>query len=269
MKSLLGKLKNLNTEKIDLLQEIKRLNEEVSCRFNNINWNAWVKGWPMLDERYQIVSLLGKGGFSEVYKAFDTLKMRWVACKIHQLKQCWSETNKANYIKHALRENKIHKSLSHVNIVELFDTIEIDKNSFCTVLEYCNGTDLSVFMKKNPVLPEKEAKLIIRQLLSLVYYLNAIPQPIIHYDIKPQNVLFHDSQIKLTDFGLSKIHQEETSKIALTSQGVGTYWYLPPECFQFGSDRAPRISSKVDIFSIGVIFYQLVIGKKPFGHKMS
>ena len=75
----------MNIEKIDLLQEIKRLNEERSCRFNNSNWNAWVKGWPMLDERYQIVSLLGKGGFSEVYKAFDIQEMKWVACKIHQL----------------------------------------------------------------------------------------------------------------------------------------------------------------------------------------
>ena len=178
----------------------------------------------------------------------------------------WSESNKTNYIKHALRENKIHKQLSHKNIVMLYDTIEIDKNSFCTVMEFCNGVDLSIYMKKHPISTEREARLVARQLLSLVHYLNILESPIIHYDIKPQNILFKDGQIKLTDFGLSKIRNEEVSKIPLTSQGVGTYWYLPPECFVH-SDRAPRISSKVDIFSIGVIFFELLYGRKPFGHE--
>ena len=123
-------------------------------------------------------------------------------------------------------------------------------------------------MKKNQKLSEKDAKLIIRQLLSLVQYLNTLSEPIIHYDIKPSNILFHEGELKLTDFGLSKICNSQVSKISLTSQGVGTYWYLPPECFQFG-ENPTHISSKVDIFSIGVIFFELLFNRKPFGDNMS
>jgi tousled-like kinase len=68
---------------------------------------------------------------------------------------------KANYIKHALRENEIHKNLVHRRVVRHFDTVEIDSNSFCTVLELCSGPDLQNYMKMNGVLQEKEAKLII------------------------------------------------------------------------------------------------------------
>jgi len=215
--------------------------------------------------------LLGKGGFSEVYKGFDIENMRWVACKIHQYQANWSEIAKNNYIKHALRENKIHSNLDHPNIVKLYDTVEMDKNSFCTVLEFCNGGDLALFRKKVKTIPESEAKLIVKQLLSAIKYLKDQVELIIHYDLKPQNIMFHNGEIKITDFGLCKVMAaNEKSKMELTSQGVGTYWYLPPECFMMGDhDKPPKISQKVDIFSIGVIFYELVFGKKPFGHNMS
>lgn len=88
--------------------------------------------------------------------------MRWVACKIHQLHSGWSEQAKNHYIKHALRENKIHSLLSHPNIVNLYDTVEIDKDSFCTILEHCDGDDLSIFRKKNGTIPEREAKMIVK-----------------------------------------------------------------------------------------------------------
>lgn len=118
--------------------------------------------WPVLGKKYQLLNLLGKGGFSEVYKAYDLEQFKEVACKIHQLNPNWSETAKANYIKHALRETSVHKELSHPNIVKLYDTIEIDSNSFGTILEYCDGPDLSQYIKKYKQIPEKDAKLIIR-----------------------------------------------------------------------------------------------------------
>jgi len=221
--------------------------------------------------------LLGKGGFSEVHKGFDLKEQRYVACKIHQLNKDWKDDKKANYIKHALREYNIHKALEHPRIVKLYDVFEIDANSFCTVLEYCDGHDLDFHLKQNKIIPERESRSIIMQVVSALKYLNEIKPPIIHYDLKPGNILLTggnviSGDIKITDFGLSKIMDEDNYNpqegMDLTSQGAGTYWYLPPECFVVGK-APPKISSKVDVWSVGVIFYQCLYGKKPFGHNQS
>lgn len=101
--------------------------------------------------------------------------------------------------------------------------------------------------------------------MSAIRYLHELPDKVIHYDLKPQNILFHKGRVKITDFGLCKTTKEDV--IELTSQGVGTYWYLPPECFV--SDQKAMISAKVDIWSIGVIYYEMLFGEKPFGNQMS
>ena len=84
-----------------------------------------------------------------------------------------------------MRESKIHSELKHPNIVQLYDTVEIDNNSFATILEYCEGPDLYYYLKKNKVLPEKEAKLLIKQILHALKYMNSQKTRIIHYDLKP------------------------------------------------------------------------------------
>ena len=160
------------------------------------------------------------------------------------------------------------------------------------MLEYCNEHDLDYMLKLRGTLSEKHARVIIAQVFSALAYFSshASPHRIIHYDLKPGNILFHQGHIKITDFGLSKILHSNTadsnaaSCMELTSQGAGTYWYLPPECFPDNSGdvtltaggggggsggSGPMISSKVDIFSAGVILYQMLTGKKPFGHGQS
>ena len=99
-------------------------------------------------------------------------------------------------------------------------------------MEYCSGPDLSYYLKKHKCLSEEEAKLLIKQVLFGIKYLHELlPEKIIHYDLKPQNLIFHNGQLKITDFGLCKIMKLGHKYMELTSQGVGTYWYLPPECF--------------------------------------
>ncbi|XP_018564589.1 serine/threonine-protein kinase tousled-like 2 isoform X7 [Anoplophora glabripennis] len=260
-------MEKLERERNLHIRELKRIHNEDQSRFNN---------HPVLNDRYLLLMLLGKGGFSEVHKAFDLKEQRYVACKVHQLNKDWKEDKKANYIKHALREYNIHKALDHPRVVKLYDVFEIDANSFCTVLEYCDGHDLDFYLKQHKTIPEREARSIIMQVVSALKYLNEIKPPVIHYDLKPGNILLTEGnvcgEIKITDFGLSKVMDEENYNpdhgMDLTSQGAGTYWYLPPECFVVGK-HPPKISSKVDVWSVGVIFYQCLYGKKPFGHNQS
>ncbi|XP_046456746.1 serine/threonine-protein kinase tousled-like 2 isoform X6 [Daphnia pulex] len=260
-------MEKLERERNLHIRELKRIHNEDQSRFNN---------HPILNDRYLLLMLLGKGGFSEVHKAFDLKEQRYVACKVHQLNKDWKDDKKANYIKHALREYNIHKQLDHSRVVRLFDVFEIDANSFCTVLEYCDGHDLDFYLKQHKIIGEREARSIITQVVSALKYLNEIKPPVIHYDLKPGNILLSNGSIcgdiKITDFGLSKIMDEDNYNpehgMDLTSQGAGTYWYLPPECFVVGK-TPPKISSKVDVWSVGVIFYQCLYGKKPFGHNQS
>ncbi|KHG12362.1 Serine/threonine-protein kinase TOUSLED [Gossypium arboreum] len=253
--SLLRERDRYELDKGRLIREMKRIRDEDGSRFNN---------FQILNNRYALLNLLGKGGFSEAY---DLVEHRYVACKLHGLNAQWSEDKKQSYIRHAIREYNIHKTLVHHHIVRLWDIFEIDQNTFCTVLEYCSGKDLDAVLKATPVLPEKEARIIIVQIFQGLVYLNKRAQKIIHYDLKPGNVLFDELGVaKVTDFGLSKIVEDDVGSqgMELTSQGAGTYWYLPPECFELS--RTPLISSKVDVWSAGVLLYQMLFGKRPFGH---
>ncbi|URD75789.1 serine threonine-protein kinase [Musa troglodytarum] len=235
-------------EKARLICEMKRIRDEDDSRFNN---------FPILNKRYAFLNLLGKGGFSEVYKAFDLVEHRYVACKVHSLNHQWREERKQSYICHVVREYNIHKTLVHPHIVRLWDVFEIDHNR----------KDLDAVLKGTPTLPEREARVIMVQIFHGLIYLNKGPLRIIHYDLKPGNVLFDEVGVaKVTDFGLSKIVEDDAGSqgMELTSQGAGTYWYLPPECFEI--NKTPLISSKVDVWSAGVIFYQMLYGRRPFGH---
>jgi tousled-like kinase len=172
-------MEKLERERNLHIRELKRIHNEDQSRFNN---------HPVLNDRYLLLMLLGKGGFSEVHKAFDLKvlffpfqsiqirsirgrriiiskwqfvrfqEQRYVACKVHQLNKDWKDDKKANYIKHALREYNIHKQLDHPRVVRLFDVFEIDANSFCTVLEYCDGHDLDFYLKQHKIIGEREAR---------------------------------------------------------------------------------------------------------------
>lgn len=260
-KYLEDKLDYLDKEKKLYLYEAQNISEEKTCSFLN--------KWPLLHNRYQILCLLGKGGFSEVYKAYDLKEHKYVACKLYTLKNNLTKEMSENYLKHTIREIEIHKLINSDNIVKQLNVFNIDKTSFATILEYCNGGDLNYYMNMTKNFSEKEIKCIILQILEGLKYLNSMKNKIIHYDIKPQNILFHNNQIKIADFGISKLinNNDNTSNIELTSQGMGTYYYLPPECFE--TNKNVTINTKVDIWSVGVICYELVYNKKPFGQGCS
>lgn len=208
--------------------------------------------------------------------------------RIHSLNSQWSEERKRSYTRHAIREYKIHKSLIHPRIIRLWDVFEIDDTSFATVLDYNDGVDLETYLQTVKTIPEREARSIITQIVSALKYLNELPRPVIHYDLKPGNILLSNGEVRITDFGLSKILEPAAGsedgndsgfgggrrdfgprEMELTSQGAGTYWYLPPEVFERTRDGAPKISSKVDVWSLGVIYYEILFGEKPFANDKS
>jgi len=271
--------RKLHAERIAYMKQLKTYRAQEDSTFN---------AYPRLEsmERYQLLNMLGKGGFSEVYKAYDLFNHCFVAIKIHEIRKDMGEAARQNYVRHTTQEYNIHKRLKHRRIVRLLDCFPIDVMSFGVAMEYCEGVDLDTHLKAHGPMPEKEARGVIIQVLSALRYLNTPPNKVIHYDIKPGNILYNKGQVKIADFGLSKTVDHSVTNghdtIELTSQGAGTYYYLPPECFNgigqlgsttvsnaTGSTGSLKVSNKVDVWSIGVVFYELLFAKKPFGDGQS
>eukprot|EP00931_Biecheleriopsis_adriatica_P024070 TRINITY_DN15088_c0_g1_i3.p1 TRINITY_DN15088_c0_g1~~TRINITY_DN15088_c0_g1_i3.p1 ORF type:complete len:545 (-),score=104.88 TRINITY_DN15088_c0_g1_i3:41-1675(-) len=240
---------------------LRRLNV---ARFED---TSTLRHYPLIKERFQLLNMIGKGGFGEVYKAFDFEHMCTCAVKIIEINTQMSHAQRQNTVKWALREYTIQKSLQHPRIVQLQEYFALSETSLAIVLELCEGETLDTRLQANGAFPEREAKTIVIQILSALKYLNSNGRRIIHYDIKPGNIFYHTGQVKLGDFGLSKNAPETPEGVLeLSTPGVGTFWYLPPECHESGF---PKISSKVDVWSTGVVFYQLLFNRRPFGHGQS
>ena len=202
--------------------------------------------------RYHILEQLGEGGMATVYKAFDTRLERDVAVKvIHPVRK-----HSMKFLNRFEREAKALAQLSHPNIVKVLDYGEYEELPYI-VMEYIPGGTLKKKLGR-PMPWDKAARLLAPIARALDY---AHQRNIIHRDVKPSNILITESgEPTLSDFGIAKmIELEETIDLTGTGVGVGTTEYMAPE-----QGMGEGIDHRADIYSLGIVFYELITGQKPY-----
>lgn len=209
-----------------------------------------IKG-QKINDRYQIIRLIGEGGMANVYLAHDTILDRDVAVKV--LRGDLADDEK--FIRRFQREAISASSLTHPNIVEIYDVGEDDGNYYI-VMEYVDGKTLKSLIKRRGSLTLPEVVDIMLQLTSAIAC--AHESFIIHRDIKPQNVLILDNGIvKITDFGIAMALN--SNELTQTNSVMGSVHYLPPE-----QANGTGATNKSDIYSLGILMYEALTGKVPF-----
>lgn len=204
-----------------------------------------------LDGRYEITELIGIGGMADVYKAVDIIDDRIVAVKI--LKNEFADNE--DFIRRFRNESKAIAVLSHPNIVKIIDVGFTDKIQYI-VMEYIDGITLKEFIDQQGVLKWKDSIHFIIQILRALQH--AHDRGIVHRDIKPQNImLFPDGTIKVMDFGIARFAREEGKTIS--DKAIGSVHYISPE-----QARGDITDEKSDIYSVGVMLYEMLTGVKPF-----
>ncbi len=205
-----------------------------------------------LDARYEIQELIGVGGMAYVYKAYDIIDDRTVAIKI--LKEEF--LGNQDFMRRFKNESKAIAMLDHPNIVKVFSVSFGDRMQYI-VMEYIDGIPLKEYFNRQKAdVSWKEALHFTAQILKALHH--AHENGIIHRDIKPQNImLLQDGTIKVTDFGIARFSHSETR--TMTDQAIGSVHYIAPE-----QARGELTDGKTDIYSVGVMLYEMITGQLPF-----
>ncbi len=204
-----------------------------------------------LDGRYEIREIIGVGGMAVVYKAYDNIDDRIVAVKILKEELLSNEEFRRRF----KNESKAIAVLSHPNIVKVFDVSFGDRLQYI-VMEYVEGITLKEYIEQQKVINWKEAVHFVSQILLALQH--AHDKGIVHRDIKPQNImLLQDGTIKVTDFGIARFSRSDTR--TMTEDAIGSVHYISPE-----QARGEITDDKADIYSVGVVMYEMLTGELPF-----
>lgn len=204
-----------------------------------------------LEGRYEISELIGFGGMAVVFKAYDLLEKKHVAVKILKDEYLESEDFKRRF----RNESKAIALLSHPNVVKVLD-VNFSDNIQYIVMEYIDGITLKEYIEQQARVKWKEAVYFTLQILRALQH--AHDNGIVHRDVKPQNVmLLQDGTIKVMDFGIARFARE-TGK-TISEKAIGSVHYISPE-----QARGEQTDEKTDIYSVGVIMYEMLTGKVPF-----
>ena len=204
-----------------------------------------------LDGRYEIREIIGVGGMAVVYKAYDNIDDRIVAIKILKDEYLSNEEFKRRF----KNESKAIAVLSHPNIVRVYNVSFGDRLQYI-VMEYVDGITLKEYIEQQGVINWKEAVHFTGQILAALQH--AHDKGIVHQDIKPQNImLLQDGTIKVTDFGIARFSRMDSN--TTSENAIGSVHYISPE-----QARGEMTDDKADIYSIGVVMYEMLTGTLPF-----
>ncbi len=202
-------------------------------------------------ERYEIIEKIAEGGMARVYRGRDLLLKRIVAIKV--LKD--QMTGDAAFVRRFEREAQSAAALSHPNIVNIYDVGE-EEGTYFMIMEYVEGFNLKQYIRKKGRLPAEEAVSIACQIAEALE--KAHSAGVVHRDIKPQNILFSSNgEIKVTDFGIAIAGDGVT--VTVGDEIIGTVQYISPE-----QAKGELADKKSDLYSLGVVLYEMVTGKVPF-----
>jgi len=206
----------------------------------------------ILADRYELIDKIAEGGMARVYRGRDLLLKRTVAVKV--LKD--QMTGDAAFIRRFEREAQSAAALSHPHIVNIHDVGEQD-GIYYMVMEYVEGKNLKDYIREKGRIPVREAVQITRQIAEALEQAHAAG--VIHRDIKPQNILFSSNgKVKVTDFGIAIAGDGVT--VTFGDEIIGSVQYISPE-----QARGEQADKQSDLYSLGIVFYEMVTGKVPFG----
>ena len=206
----------------------------------------------IIGERYEIQEIIGIGGMSVVYKAYDRVDDRIVAVKILKEEFMANEEFRMRF----KNESKAIAMLSHPNIVKVYDVSFGDLLQYI-VMEYVEGITLKEYIDRQKVLDIREAEHFVIQILRALQH--AHDKGIIHRDIKPQNIiLLPNANIKVTDFGIARFNHYEARNVT-ESSAIGSVHYVSPE-----QAKGEYTDGRSDIYSVGVVLYEMLTGRVPF-----